>query len=228
MKKIVTTNISVSLLLLFVICGGCNQLTPTEQAELERIYDRVGSRDLSARSDDGFDRGTGSTALHFAASEGSLAVVRHLVSKGADLDALDPADCTPLHGAVAGNKNIEVIKYLLSKKKGGIDAVDARSRFNLLHVAASNENVEIIKFIASKGHESKVNAKDADGNTPLHWAASNTNVEVAKFLVSNGADAKIRNKEGKTPLDTAREWLQIVRNTELANPEVVQYLSGLR
>jgi len=218
----------VGFLLLLLISGGCNQsntaMSTAEQAELEEIYRRFGSNDISARESFGQ-----STLLHYAATQSSPAVVRYLVSKGASLHAKNFASQTPLHSAVASNENLEVTKFLLSRQEGGMDYTN--NPFTLLHLAASNKNVEVIKFIASKGQEGNVNAKDADGSTPLHWAASNTNVEVAKFLVSLGADPKIRNKDGKTPLDKAREWMRTwasTEHTEMANPEVEKYLSSIR
>ena len=203
------------------------QLSTAEQAELNELYHSFGSNDVSAME---YTSHYGRTLLHDAASRCSPNIVRYLVAKGANLYSLDGIGRTPLQCAVGSNENLDVTKFLLSKQEGGMDYTN--NPFTLLHLAARNENVEIIKFVASKGQERNVNAKDVDGSTPLHWAASNRNVEVAKFLVSLGADAKIRNKDGKTPLDKARDWERTFADMDnketVVNPEVSKYLSGIR
>jgi len=224
MKKITClATITISLILLVALVGGCNQsgtiqLSTAEQAELENLYHRIGSRDISAR-----DR-FGGTLLHYAATQSSPAVVRYLIAKGASLDARNFVDQTPLHSAVASNQNLEVTQFLLSKQEGGMDYTN--NPFTLLHLAACNENVEVIKFVASKGQDRNANAKDTDGNTPLHWATGNKNVEVSKFLVSLGADVNIKNKDGDTPLARARK--RVNDSVWGVTPEVVEYLSSIR
>jgi len=44
----------------------------------------------------------GCTALHFAVAGGSLAIVKGLIERGAEIDALDVGDETPLHFAARG------------------------------------------------------------------------------------------------------------------------------
>jgi hypothetical protein len=46
---------------------------------------------------------------------------------------------------------------------------------------------------------------DEQGDSPLHIAADKSNWEVCLALVKkHGGDAMLKNKEGKTPLDMAR------------------------
>nr|BAN20771.1 unkown protein [Riptortus pedestris] len=56
----------------------------------------------------------GSTALHYAISTGSLPLVRTLVKHGANVNAKDIFDATPLYFAFYW-KRLNVAKYLLSK-----------------------------------------------------------------------------------------------------------------
>jgi ankyrin repeat protein len=50
-----------------------------------------------------------------------------------------------------------------------------------------------------------VNARNDDCWTPLHVAALCGQVDVARLLLENCADPSIRDREGRTPLDLARE-----------------------
>jgi len=45
---------------------------------------------------------TGDTALHLAAANGHVEVVKMLVAKGADVNRTNVEDCTPAHRAAQG------------------------------------------------------------------------------------------------------------------------------
>ena len=56
----------------------------------------------------------GQTALHHAASVGNVAVLCALIDAGADVDAKDATECTPLHMA-AMFKATDCISHLLAR-----------------------------------------------------------------------------------------------------------------
>jgi hypothetical protein len=110
--------------------------------------------------------------IHEATYNLDLEVIKYLISKGADVNALDGIDCwTPLHYA-ANNNYIETVKYLISKG-ADINARCARNSTPLHKVAYGPADgppaaIEILKYLISKGAD--VNAKDIQGKKPIDWA----------------------------------------------------------
>jgi hypothetical protein len=135
------------------------------------------------------------TALHWAAENGRVDVVKVLIQNGADLNAVDINKCTALHRA-AEDGHVDVVKLLL---QNGAD-VNAFEEYYLtaLHITAKESgNVDVAKVLIQNG--ANVNAVDRDHKTALHWAAKNGHVDVAQVLIQHGADAKALCK-GLTPL----------------------------
>jgi len=56
---------------------------------------------------------SGETLLHVAAYTNNLELVKYLVESGADVNACDNGNRTPLHEAGRGRGDIDMIKYLL-------------------------------------------------------------------------------------------------------------------
>ena len=108
---------------------------------------------------------------------------------------------TPLHEAALENKNVDVLKYLLSKG-AKINAKNGTGCTPLHEATGSNQSVEIFQFLVSKGAD--VNSKNNAGDTLLHDAVYNDNVEIVKWLVSVGADVNAVDADGWTPLDLAK------------------------
>jgi ankyrin repeat protein len=159
--------------------------------------------------------------------------VQAAISKGADVNARDKDDMTPLMCAAETNKNPEVITILL---KAGADikaqdlhysqtplmwaawdnpnpeviatllkaSADIEERnFALMCAAWNNPNPEVITTLLKAGAD--IEARDKDGSTPLMIAARiSPNPEVIAMLLKAGADAKAKNKAGQTVLDCAK------------------------
>ena len=56
----------------------------------------------------------------------------------------------------------------------------------------------------------------SSGKTALHHASEGGNIEVATFLIAAGASTEARDKEGKTPVDCAKnveEILKAIKNS---------------
>jgi len=121
--------------------------------------------------------------LHDAADQGDVAKVRHLLEKGADVNARsgDWRQQTPLHLAAYDIGNTEVAKLLIAK---GAD-VNARDE-NLatpLHNAALNGNPEMAKLLIAKGAD--VNAT-ALLFTPAMLAEQQNHPETAAVIRQAG------------------------------------------
>lgn len=152
----------------------------------------------------------GRTALHVAAKNGKLYVVKYLISKGIDINSRDEADWTPLMSAVYGGE-LNTVRYLIDI---GAD-INAKSRLcsTSLHFAADSGELDIVKCLVFKG--ANINAKNIDCRTPLHFAADNGNLSVIKYLIRKGADINAEDEYANIPLYFA------IRNRKL---EIVKYL----
>ena len=174
-----------------------------------------------------------------------IAVVKFLVFEGADVNARNEGDDTPLHYATRWYRNIEIVKILVAKGAN----VNAKDQFGVTPLFWAVDDVEMVKFLISQGADVNVKAeegitpllfamalannievakhlisagadihvRDEDGGSALHRATSNK-IEFAKFLVSQGVDIDAKDNNGKTPLDWARQC---------KNAEVVEYLESI-
>jgi ankyrin repeat protein len=171
----------------------------------------------------------GTTPLHFAAAYGSAEAVRVLLAAGADPNARNAFDATPL---IWSATELEKVRMLVNQ---GAD-VNARSKMGrtAVWIAAANDGSSaVVKFLLEHGAKldgteilaataandnatirllldkgANVNAKDAtSGNTPLINAAINGNTKLAEMLIARGADVNAatlqtsdRSKAGRLAL----------------------------
>ena len=139
-------------------------------------------------------RKTGKTPLHLAAILGGPSTVQVLLNAGADVNARDGADQTPLHNAA----NSSIVQVLLAAG-ADVNARDGNDR-TPLHNAA---NLTIIQALLAAGAD--VNARDTSGNTPLYSIDYRGGVAEAQALLDAGANLNVRNLWGRTPLVTVTE-----------------------
>lgn len=142
----------------------------------------------------------GDTPLHKAFRNNNanydklVATVELLLSKGADPNAWNRQEQTPLHVAVTNlNKEIKAAVALLLEKGADVKVSDKTGQTPLHRVA----DTEVAALLLSKGADP--NAVDWEGNTPL-FNAMQWQPDVVAALVAGGADANRRNFRGDTPL----------------------------
>ena len=133
--------------------------------------------------------------LHKACNKGDIEAVKQFLGKGADVNAEDKHEWTPLHYA-AYQGHTEIAKFLVGS---GAD-VNAKEIGDEtpLHFAAQRGHKEIVELLLAK--DADVNAKEDHGETPLDWAIFGYHVEVegeAKAAQKEIADL-LRKHGGKT------------------------------
>lgn len=126
------------------------------------------------------DASRGWTPLFHAARKGRLALVEFLADKGAEIDARDSMNATPLFWSTTHR---EIVEFLISR---GAD-VNARTGYGFtpLHAAAQEARCDVAKLLIEKGAD--VNARNKYGETPLKIAVTLGRRSMAEFLRSHGA-----------------------------------------
>ncbi|XP_049855556.1 ankyrin-1-like [Schistocerca gregaria] len=148
--------------------------------------------------------------IHIAAEEGHLDILKALIARGCNVNAL--AACatplfnqlergmTPLHFAV---RNADPNLALCLISAGAKVNTENSSKVVPLHLAAQHGHLSVVKALVSANAD--VNAEDNIKVTPLVSAVAQNFEDVAKFLVQNGAVVNARNSERATPLHFAAE-----------------------
>jgi ankyrin repeat protein len=119
-----------------------------------------------------------------AAEKGNLEEVKRLLDKGAEVDARDIGDWTPLHLA-ADKGHTDVVRLLLDRG-ADVEASTDRGR-TPLHHAITEGHTDVATVLLDRGAD--IDATDDDGQSPLDLAIFIRNIDVARFLILHGADA---------------------------------------
>lgn len=121
----------------------------------------------------------GSTPLMRAAKNGDAAAIRLLLEHGADPNAVQKTQSTPLMFAAG-----------LGRGTGAFTK----------DYATEAELLEAVQVLVAAGAD--VNAVDEAGETPLHYGAQASD-DIVKFLAAKGAKLDAKDKKGRTPVDMA-------------------------
>ncbi|WP_264685239.1 ankyrin repeat domain-containing protein [Wolbachia endosymbiont (group B) of Parapoynx stratiotata] len=170
------------------------------------------------------------------ARDGNLDKVKDLIAQGANLEAKDNNDNTPLHNA-CNNGHFNVAKYLIEKgaslkaknkdnktplelveQKGYTDIVEIlkQTQLNLdreLLIAVEKEDLGKVRDNIRRG--ANVNAQSRLGWVSVFWAIQKDNLNIVKLLINNGADINAKDNESWMPLHWA---------VQLGSLDVVKYL----
>ena len=152
----------------------------------------------------------GETALHGAVAGGHVDIVRLLLQRGADPDAIasDGHDSTPLRIAIMFGRD-ESVDALL---EGGatVDLADSEGNTAIFGAAALG-HATIVESLVDRGAE--VNRRNEDGVTPLMLAVIHAIDEdeerrerqfgTVLNLLTRGADPNLRDPDGSTALHVA-------------------------
>jgi uncharacterized protein len=130
-----------------------------------------------------------------AAEQRNGALVRKLLSGGADVNAPQVDGMTALHWAVF-NDDAATAGLLVRSRAN----VNATNRYGVapLFLAATNGNANVVKLLLDGG--ANVNASLPGGETVLMTAARAGNLEAVKTLLARGANANAKERRDQTAL----------------------------
>lgn len=134
-------------------------------------------------------------ALFTAVQEGNFKEVKNLIAQGADVNAKDINEKTPLHFA-AQSGNIKMAKFLL-KNGVELEAKDDGNSTPLYYAAATGKD-KMVKYLLSKG----ANPNAVQNNwTALLFACWQGNKKMVKTLLAGGADVNYETNFASGPVD---------------------------
>lgn len=140
----------------------------------------------------------GETLLHYFAfsdnEPNGARVCNLLVEYGADINAIDNFDKTPLHKAVAAGK--VCITDLLLNHGAYVNVQDKNQKMTPLHIATSTVNLKLCNLLLKHGADP--NIKNNIHETPLLHAVNRVNnslrcKKIVKLLLNYGGNVEIRD-----------------------------------
>jgi ankyrin repeat protein/beta-lactamase regulating signal transducer with metallopeptidase domain len=161
----------------------------------------------------------GWTPLHWAASMGKVETADFLIAKGANIQETTRHGCTVLYQAALSGE-LKLIELLIakgadvnSKNRGGDNSRSAGrvAGYAPLHGAAFRGYMDVMELLIDHGAD--VNAKtDVYAPYNLGWTPlalvcreKNANKDLVEILIAHGADTNIKDRNGRTPLDMAKQ-----------------------
>ncbi|MCF8222464.1 MAG: ankyrin repeat domain-containing protein [Bacteroidales bacterium] len=138
------------------------------------------------------------TNLMIASSKGYTSEIHRLIKLGADVNATDFDNISPLIYAVANN-NLSTAQALLDH-----DAetnIISNSGESALHIAAKENMLEIAEALIRSGADTDI--EDKHEASPLHYASAFGYLYMSDLLIYYDAEIDYRDKEGNTPLLSA-------------------------
>jgi ankyrin repeat protein len=139
----------------------------------------------------------GATPLMYAAAIGSVEAMTLLLDAGADVNAKNDFDATPLIWAAGDPAKCR----MLIDRGADVNARSKQGRMPLMLAARRDDNSGLLRLMLAKGAEP--DARDGRGNTPLMLAAQTGDVGMIRVLTEQGADVNAANLLGATPLGNA-------------------------
>ena len=146
------------------------------------------------------------TALHYAAENGYLPLVTHLLDIGSDMNIYDIHGKTPLFYAAAAD-NDQMWKHML-QKMGPVE--DSTIRKILEFVCAENYAEILKKLLQKSNFKNQINST-SDSKSFLLISLQKSNFRVSKLLLDHGADRHFRDKQSdEYPLHVAAKQKKLV------------------
>ncbi|MBA3954145.1 ankyrin repeat domain-containing protein [Candidatus Dependentiae bacterium] len=135
----------------------------------------------------------------FAAIQaGNYSLVQDLLNNGANVNAQNTQNYTPLHFAAAHGHT--ALAQLLIDNKAPINA-QATQNFTPLHLAAQYGHTALAQLLID--NKAPINAQNTQNVTPLHCAAAQGHTALAQLLINKGADINAQTTQNDTPLHLA-------------------------
>lgn len=183
-------------------------MSSCQLGDLAKVTELICSGDIGAN--DTFSDGI--TALHWAAINNRLSIVKYLIEN--EYSKADPnilggeLKASPLHWACR-NGLVYIVDYLINNSTADPTLRDSQS-YNALHLAVHSSNITLVIYLLFRCCGSSSNSKqlyvdepDNCDRTSLHWAAYQGDLLTINALLKFGADVSKIDKSLFIPLHWA-------------------------
>ncbi|KAG6436184.1 hypothetical protein SASPL_101069 [Salvia splendens] len=163
---------------------------------VREIISHYSLADAGIKAKNGFD------ALHIAAKQGDLGVVKVLMESHPELSMMvDSSNTTALHTA-ATQGHMEIVEYLLGWERN-LATIAKRNGKTALHSAARNGHLGVVDVLLEK--EPWITTRtDNKGQTALHMAVKGHNTHVVEKLITvDPSTINMLDTKGNTALHIA-------------------------
>lgn len=126
------------------------------------------------------DKSNGSTPLHWAANKDREDIVQYLISKGADVNAVDRYGDTPLCWVISHSRT-NVLPLLLTNK-ARINTTNINGQTPLHYACKDQAHISVVKMLVVNG--ANLDASDRRGMRPIDYE---NREDVKLFLINNNA-----------------------------------------
>eukprot|EP01102_Stenamoeba_stenopodia_P004536 TRINITY_DN14831_c0_g1_i1.p1 TRINITY_DN14831_c0_g1~~TRINITY_DN14831_c0_g1_i1.p1 ORF type:complete len:426 (-),score=101.29 TRINITY_DN14831_c0_g1_i1:167-1444(-) len=137
--------------------------------------------------------------LHQAVHAKDIGKLQLLLQQGADINAVNSVGLTPLHVAIAKDKD-KIVRFLL--ENGANPNIKTRTGIPPLYLAiAESAGTSIVNLLLQfKANPNETNKR---GRTPLHKALKRDYESDAAALLAGGANPNLKDARGDTPVNYA-------------------------
>jgi len=144
----------------------------------------------------------GNTPLHVSVENGASKMSTFLIEKGANTNVTTKNGKNLLHLAALGQS--KTLSSMFLEQGLGIETLD-NDGFSPLHLAIQKGSDIVAQFLIKKG--ANVHTISKDGSTLLHTVAraKKEHVDIVSLLLENKLKIDATDKNGKTPLQIAKE-----------------------
>ena len=170
------------------------------------------------------------TALHWAATEGREIICTYLLSVGADVNASQVDQITPLMAAVSGRNPLSTCRLLI--QHGASVKMSDRDAWTPLHTAVVYKNFNLVKLLIEAGAD--INVLTIDLENVVHISATNPCPDLLTYLLKLGVDTDTENTHGHTPFyesvayNNYENGLILVKHGAKFKTEALNCISPLR